>query len=296
MKYLDTIVITILVILTLQPVYLASAQDNEKDVELDVHLEKLHVKLNEKTLLLFKISNNSHEKLEHIQLELQNEQIELEVDNSPTDIAHSEIVIVKSFVTPNASGNFTLLPTLSYTTTQTTTKNLVFPDELPVLEVEPSTVLPSWIIDYPRELVSVLVGVIVTLVTVGLTAKINQLIQEKRAENETMRMLTAALSATISVLDTPTGGPIPVDTLQNASSYPHFERLLTRIQRRRRWYRRFYKRTDSLDEIPKTLIDLQATAYHYGQIYLKQKGEVDLSIRDKLRKKAERLQSLLQGM
>jgi hypothetical protein len=173
---------------------------------------------------------------------------------------------------------------------------MVLPEELPALEVVSSTILPSWLVDFPRELVSVLVGVVVTLVSLGLTSTLSHRIEKKREQDETFEMLEAALRATIAILGTDAAGPVPVDTLQSACSSPHFERLLARIRRSQSRHPQLGKTSQTVDEIAQALIDLQAEANYYGQVYVAQKGDVAPDLRDSLKEKAKILQSLLRGL
>jgi hypothetical protein len=297
---------TVLLILADIPLQAVLAQSSEERVRVEVYLEQPQVEIGKQTALLFRISNNSGATLGHIELGIRNEQVELEVTSVPTTVPSATSVLVIGTVKPLTPGSFALFPVLSYTTTVSSNAvRSVLPEDLPTLQaVLPPTPWHSFL-DFPREIGSVLVGVAVTLVSVGLTSYVNYWIGRRRERWETLEMLQAAVRAIIEVLDARPARPVPVDALEKASSSPHFERLLALIRRRKRRrllgqllarVRRSEYHQPDITRIPQTLVKLQAEAHYYGQRYAEGRGDVSPIIGDNVKKKAEELVSLLREL
>jgi hypothetical protein len=202
------------------------AQTTEEMVHFDVYLEQSQVGDGDNVKVLIWISNESNVPLKAVKLELQNELLDWEAPNVPDIISPAQNISLSGSVTPTVSGDFTLLPVLSYTTTLSTNEVMILPKELPVLEVTSPPSFWRSFADFPRELASLLIGVLVGLISVGLTSLVNYWIVQNRQKWEALEMLQAAVRTTIEVLGMPAAGPVPSDTLDRACSSPNYERLL----------------------------------------------------------------------
>jgi len=260
------------------------AQTTGEAVRIEIYLEQSRVVRGESTTFLTRISNGSDVTLQAVELELRNRQLDLAVDDIPSTILPAETVVSRGVITPTALGSFALLPVLSYTTTASTNRVLVLSQELPILDVVSPPTLWDLFVDLPREVVSVLIGVLVGLMTVGLTNLVNHSIAQGRQRCEALEMVQAATRATIAVLSTPPYGPVPSDALNKACSSPSYERLLTLVRNR--------KRSD-VDKVSQALITMNAKAQHYQKVYEKL-GGVDKVVREGLLDAAKKLQSSLQ--
>jgi hypothetical protein len=275
-----------------------AADEEDQQVTMNLYLMQPQVKVGEQAAFIIRIANNSEHELEKVTLLFENRGAQFNL--APVD---SSIAPNSSFVSYNTAvfqqaGRVTIIPVLKYTTIVTPSGAAYVPASLPMLEVVEATRPNS---SFLSQAGSVLLGVIITLVTVGCTSLVNDLTQRRRQRLDTREMLSAAITATLDVA-TSGVGQVPADTFKMISSSPHFERILALVERAKRRHafkQRFSSKPPvpaSMTELPKRLIEANQEVQHYSQVYTTQGGHINQASRDALKQKVEGLQTLLREL